>query len=90
MSKKGCVECKPCGSTKGERGLQGPQGPQGEPGPAGPSTRSGRGVAVFVQNIEPDQTDFDNQYGAIEGFGVNGITGADEIKAGDLWIDACA
>ena len=50
---------------------------------------SGRGIAVFVQNLEPNQGDFDTQYGTIEGFGVNGITGSNVIKAGDLWIENC-
>jgi len=91
MSGCGCGKSSaPCVPGKGERGLTGARGPQGDPGPAGPSTRSGRGIAVFVQNVEPDQNDFNSAYGTIEGFGVNGITGSDQIKAGDLWIDVCA
>ena len=46
----------------------------------------GRGVAVFIQDIEPIQTDFDDKYGEIDGFGVNGITGSNTFKPGDIWI----
>lgn len=59
----------------------------GEDGPYG---LSGRGVAVFVQTLEPTQTDFDTAYGTVEGFGVNGISGSNQIKAGDIWIENCA
>tara|TARA_R110002126_G_scaffold158322_4_gene305723 strand:- start:13336 stop:13818 length:483 start_codon:yes stop_codon:yes gene_type:complete len=75
-----------------EPGPQGDPGTNGLPGQAGgPGTNgfSGRGIAVFVQNLQPNQTDFDNQYSGIEGFGVNGIPGSDVIKAGDLWIEDC-
>jgi hypothetical protein len=57
-------------------------------GPGAPGF-SGRGVAVFVQNTEPNQTDFNNQYGLIEGFGQNGIPGSNQIKPGDIWIENC-
>jgi hypothetical protein len=46
----------------------------------------GRGVAVFIQTSEPNQTDFNNQYGEVDGFGQNFITGSNELKPGDLWI----
>jgi len=87
---------------QGIEGLQGPQGvpgptgpagPQGLQGPAGPSGTDGtnglvgRGVAVFVQSTTPTQTDFDTNYGAVDGFGVNGISGSNTFKPGDLWIE---
>lgn len=46
----------------------------------------GRGVAVFVQSAVPTQTDFDTKYGSVDGFGVNGITGSNTFKDGDIWI----
>lgn len=46
----------------------------------------GRGVAVFVQTDIPTQTDFDTKYGSVDGFGVNGITGSNTFKDGDIWI----
>ena len=63
--------------------LQGEQGIQGEDGLVG------RGVAVFVQNTEPNQTDFDTAYGTVDGFGVNGIAGSNTFKPGDIWIENC-
>jgi hypothetical protein len=73
-----------------EPGPEGSPGTPGQPGQPGTNGFSGRGIAVFVQDLEPDQTDFNNQYSAIEGFGVNGIPGSNVIKAGDLWIEDCA
>jgi len=75
----------PAGAT-GAQGLQGPIGPQGNNGTNG---LAGRGVAVFVQNTTPEQEDFDAQYAAVPGFGVNGIPGSNTFKAGDLWIENC-
>ena len=51
-----------------------------------PNPLTGRGVAVFIQDEEPIQTDFDVKYGEIDGFGINGITGSDTFKPGDIWI----
>ena len=73
----------------GEQGEQGEQGDKGDQGDNGTNGFSGRGIAVFVQDPEPTQTDFDNQYGNIQGFGVNGTPGSSQIKAGDLWIEDC-
>lgn len=93
-----------CNGCDGTPGVQGPSGPTGAQGPAGiagatgvagpagsagTNGKSGRGVAVFVQNTEPDSTDFNTLYGSVEGFGVNYITGNNQIKAGDLWIESC-
>lgn len=50
------------------------------------STLKGRGVAVFVQANIPSQTDFDTKYGSVDGFGVNGISGSNTFKDGDIWI----
>jgi hypothetical protein len=50
------------------------------------ATKSGRGIAVFVQPIAPTQGDFNVKYGSTDGFGVNNIIGADHIQAGDIWI----
>jgi hypothetical protein len=46
----------------------------------------GRGVAVFVKPCQPNQIDFDTQYGTVQGFGVNGLPGSQTFKPGDLWI----
>lgn len=46
----------------------------------------GRGVAVFIQPAFPTQADFDAKYGNVDGFGVNGITGSNTFKDGDIWI----
>ena len=46
----------------------------------------GRGVAVFIQSSFPTQADFDAKYGSVDGFGVNGITGSNTFKDGDIWI----
>ena len=46
----------------------------------------GRGIAVFIQSASPVQSDFDNKYGSVDGFGVNGITGSNTFKDGDIWI----
>jgi hypothetical protein len=46
----------------------------------------GRGVAVFVKPCEPNQNDFDLQYGNVRGFGVNALPGSQTFKPGDLWI----
>lgn len=83
---------------QGPQGIPGPAGLAGAPGPQGPIGPNGidgidgtdglvgRGVAVFVQELEPRQVDFDTQYGTIPGFGVDGLPGSDTFKAGDLWI----
>lgn len=86
---------------QGPQGIPGPAGPAGAPGPEGPigpdgndgidgidgtDGLTGRGVAVFVQELEPNQDDFDTLYGTVDGFGVNGIPGSDTFKPGDLWI----
>jgi hypothetical protein len=42
-----------------------------------------------VQTPEPTNIDFNLQYGTVEGFGVNYITGNNQIKPGDLWIEPC-
>lgn len=60
---------------------------QGADGEDGTDGISGRGVAVFFQDTEPDQSDFDSQYSNVEGFGVNGVTGSDTFKPGDLWVN---
>ena len=70
----------------GAQGLQGPIGPDGNDGTNG---LVGRGIAVFVQNTTPNQTDFDAQYAAVPGFGVNGIGGSNTFKTGDVWIEDC-
>jgi hypothetical protein len=46
----------------------------------------GRGIAVFIQSSSPVQADFDTKYGSVDGFGVNGITGSNTFKDGDIWI----
>jgi hypothetical protein len=51
---------------------------------------SGRGIAVFSQSTEPNQTDFNTQYANKEGFTVNFIPGNNQIKPGDIWIEPCA
>lgn len=86
---------------QGPQGIPGPAGPAGAPGPEGPigpngndgidgidgtDGFTGRGVAVFVQQLEPNQDDFDAQYITVPGFGINGIPGSDTFKPGDLWI----
>jgi hypothetical protein len=76
----------------GPTGPAGPQGLQGTQGPAGLDGEDGligRGVAVFVQNDQPDQDDFDTLYGSVDGFGVNGIPGSNTFKPGDLWLEDC-
>jgi len=75
----------PAGAA-GAPGPQGPIGPDGNDGIDGTDGLIGRGVAVFVQELEPDQDDFDAQYGTVPGFGVDGIPGSDTFKPGDLWI----
>ena len=70
----------------GAQGLQGPIGPDGNDGTDG---LVGRGIAVFVQNTTPNQTDFDTLYGAVQGFGINGIVGSNTFKPGDVWIENC-
>lgn len=72
--------------TAGAPGPQGPIGPDGNDGIDGTDGLIGRGVAVFVQELEPDQAAFDAQYGTVPGFGVDGIPGSDTFKPGDLWI----
>lgn len=73
----------------GATGPEGPQGPAGTDGEDGTNGKSGRGVAVFIQLAQPTPTDFNTLYGSVEGFGVNYITGNNQIKAGDLWIEPC-
>lgn len=73
----------------GATGATGPQGPAGVDGEDGIDGKSGRGVAVFVQITEPTASDFNTLYGSVEGFGVNYITGNNQIKAGDIWIEPC-
>jgi hypothetical protein len=51
--------------------------------------KDGRGVAVFVQGTEPNQTDFDTQYAGQPGFTVNNLPGSDQIQPGDIWIEPC-
>jgi hypothetical protein len=46
----------------------------------------GRGIAVFIQTDPPLQSDFNTKYGTVDGFGVNGITGSNTFKDGDIWI----
>ena len=50
------------------------------------STLIGRGVAVFIQEEEPNQSDFNSKYGSVIGFGINGIPGSNTFKPGDIWI----
>lgn len=50
------------------------------------SAVKGRGIAVFIQPTFPTQADFDAKYGNVDGFGVNGITGSNTFKDGDIWI----
>lgn len=73
----------------GVPGTQGEQGIAGNDGVDGDDGIHGRGVAVFVQDAEPTQGNFDTLYGTIDGFGVNGIVGANTFKPGDLWIGTC-
>jgi hypothetical protein len=75
----------PAGSP-GVPGVQGPIGPDGNDGADG---LVGRGVAIFVQDTEPTQGDFDAQYGNVDGFGVNAIPGSNTFKPGDIWISNC-
>lgn len=67
----------------GPQGLQGLQGPNGQDGSDG---LTGRGVAVFDQETQPNQNDFDNLYGSVDGFGANSIPGSNTFRPGDLWI----
>jgi hypothetical protein len=69
--------------------IEGPPGVTGTPGTNGTNGYSGRGVAVFVQSTEPTLTDFNTLYGTVQGFGVNYISGNNQIKAGDIWIESC-
>jgi hypothetical protein len=71
----------------GPQGANGPQGIQGLPGSPGNNGKSGRGVAVFLQSTTPNQTDFNNIYGSIEGYGVNYIGTNNTIRPGDIWIE---
>jgi hypothetical protein len=82
--------------SQGPQGIPGPAGPAGAPGPQGLQGNSGddgedgltgRGIATFVINTEPTQTDFDSQYGNVPGFGINGLPGSETFKPGDLWIN---
>lgn len=78
-----------CNGSDGRPGTPGGQGSPGVPGANGLQGLSGRGVAVFVQPGMPTITDFNNQYGSQEGFGVNFIAGNNQIKPGDIWIQPC-
>lgn len=84
--------------SQGPQGVVGPTGPagtQGLQGPIGPAGNNGtnglvgRGIAVFVQNTTPSSSDFGTLYGAVPGFGVNGIAGSNTFKPGDVWIEDC-
>ena len=46
----------------------------------------GRGIAVFIQSAFPTQSDFNTKYGNVDGFGINGTTGSNTFKDGDIWI----
>ncbi len=87
--------CSGCNGNTGNAGTAGPKGDPGNPGITGPigipglDGISGRGIAVFVQTSEPTLSDFNALYGTVQGFGVNYITGNNQIKAGDLWIEPC-
>jgi hypothetical protein len=87
--------CNGCTGSNGVAGPEGVQGNPGNPGVQGPigipglDGLSGRGVAVFVQSTQPTLSDFNALYGTIEGFGINYISGNNQIKAGDLWIEPC-
>lgn len=87
--------CNGCPGDPGEPGATGETGPigstgaSGSPGLPGQDGLTGRGIAVFVQETEPSQTDFDIAYGNIPGFGINNLPGSDQIKPGDLWIGNC-
>jgi hypothetical protein len=53
--------------------------------------KSGRGVAVFVQGTQPQDSDLVTQYDQIPGFtvqqlNVSGLFQADQLRAGDIWI----
>lgn len=87
--------CNGCTGPQGEPGLPGVQGNPGTPGVQGPigipgiDGLTGRGVAIFVQDTQPTQANFDALYGTTEGFGINYLFGNNQIKAGDLWIQPC-
>jgi|LauGreDrversion4_2_1035121.scaffolds.fasta_scaffold14133_2 hypothetical protein len=92
------VICNGCNGTPGSQGTPGTEGAKGDPGKRGdtgnPGTpgapgKVGRGVAVFAQEAQPDLTAFNTKYGTVDGYGVNGITGSNAIKAGDIWIKPC-
>lgn len=76
-------------SLQGTNGTNGTDGADGVPGVNGENGLTGRGVAVFTQVTEPNQTDFDNEYGTIDGFGVNSVPGSETFKPGDIWIEPC-
>jgi len=78
----------PVGSP-GTNGEAGKRGETGQTGQAGASGKIGRGIAVFAQEAQPDINAFNTKYGTVDGFGVNGITGSNQIKAGDVWIKPC-
>ena len=87
--------CNGCPGPTGNPGQPGDPGPIGSTGATGLAGQSGqngltgRGVAVFVQNTEPTQIDFDNEYSNVSGFGIKNLPGNDQIKPGDLWIENC-
>jgi hypothetical protein len=90
-----CNGCNGTAGTRGDSGLAGTTGNtglRGEPGIAGTNGspgKSGRGVAVFSQTAQPTSANFTALYGTTEGFGTNFITGNNQIKPGDIWIEPC-
>jgi hypothetical protein len=73
----------------GVPGAAGINGANGTDGTDGVDGKSGRGIAVFSQVSIPTNADFNLEYGGVEGFGVNYITGNNQIKPGDIWIEPC-
>lgn len=73
------------------RGGRGSRGFKGDNGTNGTNGLHGRGVAVFVQSTQPTSANFNTNYGTVPGFGTSFIpnTGANAIKAGDIWIGSC-
>lgn len=92
------VICNGCNGTPGSQGTPGTEGAKGDPGkrgdtgsPGSPGApgKTGRGIAVFAQEAQPDINAFNTKYGTVDGYGINGITGSNAIKAGDIWIKPC-
>ena len=77
--------------SRGFKGDNGVNGANGTNGTNGTNGLHGRGVAIFVQSTQPTSANFNTKYGTVPGFGTSFIpnTGANALKAGDIWIGLC-